>query len=73
MAQTKTAPAPKMTEEVLDKKCYITNSVEEGGVIVHFKIDPQDWTRLQRRMGPQDPATYMWENHLYRMIMGAVY
>ncbi len=67
------SPEKTTAEEVIEKKCYLTNSIEAGGVIVHFKIDPQDWTRLQRRMGAQDPATFMWENYLYRMIMNAVY
>ncbi len=56
------APAPK---------CTVTEFAD--GAMVAFQIDPQDWARLKRRMGTQDPARFMWENHLYRMIMGAVY
>lgn len=73
VTQPKPAPPPKVQANPLSsgEKCAVEE--REGGAVVHFRIDPQDWARLKRRMGPQDPARYMWENHLYRMIMGAVY
>jgi len=70
-APTQTKQKITATESIPTPKCVVTEGPD--GTLVTFKIDPQDWARLQRRMGPQDPATYMWENHLYRMIMGAVY
>lgn len=55
-----------------DQKCAVVEQRGEGA-IVHFRIEPQEWTRLKRRMANQDPATFMWENHIHRMIDGAVY
>lgn len=43
---------------------------EKGGkMIVHFVIEePATIKRLKSRMGPQDPATYLWDNILKRAI-----
>jgi hypothetical protein len=45
----------------------------DGAASVQFYIDAQRWTRLQRKMGSVDPAMFLWENLLNRMIDGATY
>lgn len=65
---TVTKPEPVLSST---QKCAVEE--REGGAVVHFRIDPQEWSRLKRRMATQDPAMFMWENHIHRMIEGAIY
>ncbi len=64
----KSAPAPKPSPP----KCMVTLA-PDGAASVQFYIDAQRWTRLQRKMGNVDPAMFLWENLLNRMIDGATY
>lgn len=50
----------------------VTNA-PDGAASVQFYIDPQRWARLQRKMGSVDPAMFLWENLINRMIDGATY
>ncbi len=53
------------------QKCAVEE--REDGAVVHFRIDPTEWARLKRKMGTQDPALFLWDNMLYRNIIGMVY
>lgn len=50
----------------------VTNA-PDGAASVQFYIDSQRWARLQRKMGSVDPARFLWENLINRMIDGATY
>jgi hypothetical protein len=65
--ETKPAKPPLSSTQ----KCAVEE--REGGAVVHFRVDPQTWARLSRRMNGQDPATYMWENILHRAVETAAY
>ncbi len=69
MPPAKTSVATKSSE--ITPHCVV--SVRDGEATVIFKIDPQTWARLSRKMGPQDPATFLWDNILHRAIEGAAY
>ncbi len=64
----KSAPAPKPPPP----KCMVTLA-PDGAASVQFYIDAVTFTRLQRKMGGQDPAMFLWENILHRAIEGAAY
>ncbi len=65
--RVKIANAPKPSPQ-----CMVTNA-PDGSASVTFRIDAQTWARLQRKMGGQDPAMWMWENILHRAVEGAAY
>jgi len=68
--QTKEQAPPRAS--VPPPKCMVTPS-PDGAASVQFYIDPQRWSRLQRKMGSVDPAMFLWENLINRMIDGATY
>ena len=47
---------------------------KDGKMIVHFVIDdPTAVKRLKSRIGTMDPATYLWDNILYRNVIGSLF
>jgi hypothetical protein len=70
---TQNKPKATVVEAPPAPKCSIMTDGIDGSVVVAFRIDPQTWARLSRKMGPQDPATFLWENILHRAVEGAAY
>lgn len=65
-------PAPIPLRPPLTAKCAVRPQ-DDGTAIVEFRIDAQAFARLKRKMGPQDPAIWLWENLLHRTIEGAAF
>lgn len=65
-------PRIASTPEAPPQKCSVDEA--DGKAVVHFHIDdPMTLTRLKRRAGQQDLATFLWENIIRRGIETAAY
>ena len=69
-------PIPQSAQQSVPPKPSPNCSVErtkDGGMTVHFKIDPLRTKRLLLRAGTMDPATYLWENVINRAVEADVF
>lgn len=72
MPQSKPNPALQPTPAAPTSKCSVEKA-PNGGLIVHFLIGPQEAKRILSRVGPGDPATWLWDNLLRRGIDSLIY
>jgi hypothetical protein len=61
------APRVNSSSLNLPGNCAVEKS-PDGGMIVHFRVDVARAARLRTRMGPMDPARYLWENIINRAL-----
>lgn len=67
------AATVKPSIELPDQQEICRVEVIGGKVYCVFEIAPELMPRLKSRSGPIDLARYLWENILYRAIIGHIY
>ena len=73
------SPKPKSPSLLTGRKtlgsipqCAVERDSSEG-VVVHFRLSQQDWSRYETRIGRQDPAEYIWSNVIKPATQGHIY